>query len=331
MSMALSIYIAKTTKAFSKFDVCATMRDILGPDSIDRITSIDALEGDKRVFIITFWRVPRVVQFHDEYTTPTDTIHGVTMPWWLEQLDPYGIFKDGNFPAPHFLRNSKNFTDAELDELGIGGAGEFVYVQLPTNEGTEFHWQMYRNGTYYMPDMSYYNKPHMEPLASVGSPRYQDARITNITRVPPRREDLNRWRDFYLEYPKTWPNDLTDEERAHLEEDYVRLVPPKSRWTPECGRDPTNLAEEQERLERLEQMESTLPKRMHATRKDEPFDEALTLDDLHLPGLTRSISLAPDIPQRESAWTPYPAHERMYFEDSKWMNGIYKWNYRSFD
>jgi hypothetical protein len=167
----LPIYIIKATKAHSMTDISTILCDILGPEAIDRILSIDGLENDMRIFIIAFWRVPLLNQFHDDYTVPTDTLHGVTMPWWLERLDTYGIFRDGNFPAPHFLRNSKNLTDAELILLGIGGPGEFIYVQLPTDVGREFYWEMFRDGTYYMPDMSYYNKPHMEPLSSVGSPR----------------------------------------------------------------------------------------------------------------------------------------------------------------
>jgi hypothetical protein len=315
--MASPIYIIKATKAHSKEDVCTILREILGPDAIDRILSIDGPET--RVFVIAFWRVPLVNLLHEEYTVPTDTIHGVTMPWFLELLDPYGIFRDGNFPAPHFLRNSKNLIDAELNELGIGGPGEFVYVQLPTDEGRESHWEMYRDGTYYMPDMTYYNRPHMEPLSSEGSPRCPEPPATTI---PARSSAFHRWRDFYLEYPKTWPKDLTTDEREKLEEDYARLVTPKSRWSPECGRDPTNLAEEQERLEKIEQMESTLPKRMHATRDP----GTMTLDDL-VPGLTRSVS---EIPQRESAWSPFPAQERLYNADHKWMSGTYIWNYRSF-
>lgn len=318
--MASPIYIIKATKAHSKADVCTILRDILGPDSIDRFLSIDGLENDKRIFVIAFWRVPLVNQLHDDYSVPTDTIHGVTMPWFLELLDPYGIFRDGNFPAPHFLRNSKNLIDDELNELGIGGPGEFVYVQLPTDEGKELHWEMYRDGTYYMPDMTYYNTPHMEPLSAVGSPRCPEPPTSTI---PARSSEFHRWRDFYLEYPKTWPKDLTPEEREILEEDYARLVPPKSRWSPECGRDPTNMAEEQERLEK---MEATLPKRMHSMHSTREF-ETMTLDDL-VPGLTRSVS---ELPQRESAWSPFPARERMYFTDDRWMNGIYKWNYRSFD
>ena len=309
--MAIPIYIIKATKAHSKADVCTILRDILGPDSIDRFLSIDGLENDKRVFVIAFWRVPLVNEFHEAYTEPGDTLYGKTMPWVIEQLDPYGIFRDGNFPAPHFLRNSKNLIDDELNELGIGGPGEFVYVQLPTDEGKELHWEMYRDGTYYMPDMTYYNNPHMEPLSAVGSPR---CTMETPTKLPARSSAFHRWRDFYLEYPKTWPKDLTTEEREILEEDYARLVPHKSRWSPECGRDPTNLAEQQERLERIEM-------------NKERFD-TMTLDDLPKTGITRSVS---EIPQRESAWSPLPAHERIYFTDHKWMSGIYKWNYRSFD
>lgn len=264
----MAIYIIKTTKAHSKADVSTILRSILGEESIDRILSIDGLE--KRVFVIAFWRVPLVNQFHEDYSVPTDTLHGKTMPWWIELLDPYGIFRDGNFPAPHFLRNSKNLTDQELDELGIGGPGEFVYVQLPTDEGRELHWEMYRDGTYYMPDMSYYNRPHMEPLSAVGSPRP----IFSPTPFIPTSSDFTRWRDFYLEYPKTWPKDLTTEERERLEQDYARLVPPKSLWTPECGRDPTNLAEQAE---------------AEAMQEREMNFETMTLDDLQ-PGFTRSIT-----------------------------------------
>ena len=264
--MALPIYIIKTTKAHSKTDVSTILRNILGEESIDRILSIDALE--KRIFVIAFWRVPLVNQFHDDYSVPTDTIHDKTMPWWLELLDPYGIFRDGHFPAPHFLRNSKNLTDQELDELGIGGPGEFVYIQLPTEEGRELHWEMFRDGTYYMPDMSYYNRPHMEPLSAVGSPRP----IFSPTPFIPRNSDFTRWRDFYLEHPKTWPKDLTEEEREILQIDYARLVPTKSLWTPECGRDPTNLAEQEREQERI----------------DKCF-ETMTRDDLHT-GLTRSVT-----------------------------------------
>ena len=159
-------------------------------------------------------------------------------------------------------------TDQELDELGIGGPGEFVYIQLPTEEGRELHWEMFRDGTYYMPDMSYYNRPHMEPLSAVGSPRP----IFSPTPFIPRNSDFTRWRDFYLEHPKTWPKDLTEEEREILQIDYARLVPTKSLWTPECGRDPTNLAEQEREQERI----------------DKCF-ETMTLDDLQT-GLTRSVT-----------------------------------------
>ena len=314
--MALPIYIIKTTKAYSKSDVCTILLDILGPDAIDRFLSIDAL-GEKRVFIIAFWRVPLVNQFHNEYIAPGDILHGKTLPWVLEQLDPYGIFRDGHFPAPHFLRNTKNLTDVELDELGIGGPGEFVYVQLPTND-YEFHWEMYRDGTYYMPDMTYYNKAHLEPLSVVGSPRWTSAPRPT---PPPRYENFNRWRDFYLEHPETWPKDLTPDERAFLEEDFARLPPPKSPWRPECGRDPTNLAEEQIRLE--------------VPRLYDQYTRELTLDDLPKPGLTRAISVAdPDtsLPTREGDWSAYPAHERLFITDEfKLTTAKYKWNYRSFD
>jgi hypothetical protein len=67
---------------------------------------------------------------------------------------------------------------------------------------------------------------------------------------------------------------LTTEERERLEQDYARLVPPKSLWTPECGRDPTNLAEQAE---------------AEAMQEREMNFETMTLDDLQ-PGFTRSIT-----------------------------------------
>jgi hypothetical protein len=65
---------------------------------------------------------------------------------------------------------------------------------------------------------------------------------------------------------------LTEEEREILQIDYARLVPTKSLWTPECGRDPTNLAEQEREQERI----------------DKCF-ETMTLDDLQT-GLTRSVT-----------------------------------------
>jgi len=341
LTMASPIYIVKTTKAYAKTDVCKTIYDILGPDAIDRILSIDGVESELRVFIIAFWRIPLVNQFHNEYTEPGDILNGAKLPWALELLNPYGIFSDGHYPAPHFLRNSHNLNDAELEELGIGGAGEFIYVQLPTNEGTEFHWEMYRSGTYYMPDMSYYNTPHLEPLTAVNSPRIPPIQSKSVAKDF-NLTDFTRWRDFYIEHPKTWPKDLTEVERASLEETYARIAH-KSPWTPQCGRDPTNLAEEHMREAK------PIPQRMIT----EPFHDGLarqvtdqeghetwmathtelTIDDLPRCGLTRSCSVAPDIPIRsECAFGVYPCEERTYMtDDYRIIRGSYKWNFRSFD
>ena len=326
--MSYPIYIIKTTKAHAKTGICKLLRDILGPDAIDRILSIDGVESNLRVFVVVLWRVPLVSQFHNEYTEPGDILHGNKLPWILEKLEPYGIFADGHFPAPHFLRNSHNLTDTELTELGIGGPGEFIYVQLPTNEGIEFHWQMYRSGTYYMPDMSYYNRPHIEPLTVVNSPRIDASIPSRVVTKVSELTDFTRWRDFYIEYPKTWPKDLTEEERAYLEETYALIVH-KSPWSPHCGRDPTNMAEEQIRLEALKQ---TIP--THDSWMADIPESELTIDDLPRCGLSRSFSVAspPDVPQRESSWSPYPAQVRSYItEDCRYMEGQYKWSFRQFD
>ena len=244
------IYIFKTTKDHAKEDIRRLFNDILGDDAIDRLLAIDALDCDLRIFIFVFWCVPMVNEFHKLYTEPGDTLYGKKLPGLLEKLDPYGIFRDGHFPAPHFLRNSKNLSDSELNQLGIGGPGEFVYVQLPTDDDKDLHWEMYRDGVYYMPDMSYYNKFHIDPLSATEKPLRPC--IPRIKSTDNTVYNFERWRDFYIEHPATWPKDLTVEERSNLEETYAS-VDMKSLWTPECGRDPTNLAEEQERLEAIYQ------------------------------------------------------------------------------
>ena len=313
------IYILKTTKAHAKEDVRRLFNDILGHDAIDRLLAIDGLVCDLRIYVFIFWCVPMVNEFHQLYTDPGDTLYGKKLPGVLEQLNPYGIFRDGHFPAPHFLRNSHNLSDSELDQLGIGGPGEFVYVQLPTDDDKDSHWEMYRDGTYYMPDMTYYNKHHLDPLSATDKPLKPCMPRIKIP-TDPNISDFKRWRDFYIEYPATWPKDLTDEERATLEETYAS-VDMKSRWSPECGRDPTNLAEQQERLENT----------------DLPIESVVTLGHLVneavMSPIERQFSMQPEItrsiPQREG--DPYPPHERMFFTNSQYMNGLYKWNYRKFD
>jgi len=232
-----TIYFIRTTSEFDKDLVRSILDKILGPDSLERILYI----GDSfRVFVVAFWRVPLVNLFHDSYSLPINSLHGNLLPWYLERIDPYAIFRDGNFPAPHFLRNSKNFTDSELDSLGIGGAAEFLYVQLPTSDGTLF-WEMFRDGIYYMPDLSFYNQPKLEPLQAVDCPS-----TPSLSPLPILHScgSFQRWRDFYLEHPSTWPKDLSDVERAALEKQYSRLFS-FGLWQPECGRDPTNLAQHQ--------------------------------------------------------------------------------------
>lgn len=288
------IYIFKTTKAHDKDDIRNLFNDILGNDAIDRLLSIDGLDCDLRIFIFVFWCVPLVNDFHQLYTEPGDTLYGKKLPGILEQLEPYGIFRDGHFPAPHFLRNSKNLSDSELHHLGIGGPGEFIYVQLPTDDDKDLHWEMYRDGVYYMPDMSYYNKYHLDPLSATDKPLRPCISIKHDTNDT--TSNFERWRDFYIEHPATWPKDLTHEERANLEESYAS-VDMKSLWTPECGRDPTNLAEEQERLEAIYQ-----PSAMDFYDHDviSPLERQFSA-----PAITRSI------------------------DDTH--SAKYKWNYRKFD
>jgi hypothetical protein len=295
------IYIFKTTKDHAKEDIRRLFNDILGDDAIDRLLAIDALDCDLRIFIFVFWCVPMVNEFHKLYTEPGDTLYGKKLPGLLEKLDPYGIFRDGHFPAPHFLRNSKNLSDSELNQLGIGGPGEFVYVQLPTDDDKDLHWEMYRDGVYYMPDMSYYNKFHIDPLSATEKPlRPCIPRIkTSVS-----NSGFERWRDFYIEHPATWPKDLTVEERSNLEETYAS-VDMKSLWTPECGRDPTNLAEEQERLEAIYQPTDY--------KLDLEFSNALR-EEVFSP-LERQISVP--VISRSCGDSPYEEK--------------YKWNYRKFN
>jgi hypothetical protein len=290
------IYIFKTSKAHAKEDIRRLFNDILGHDAIDRLLVIDGVDSDLRVFIFVFWCVPMVNEFHQLYTEPGDTLYGKKLPGLLEQFEPYAIFRDGHFPAPHFLRNSKNLSDSELHQLGIGGPGEFIYVQLPTDEDKDLHWEMYRDGVYYMPDMSYYNKYHLDPLSATDKPLRPSISIkcTGTTNY-----NFERWRDFYIEHPATWPKDLTDEERANLEETYAS-VDMKSRWTPECGRDPTNMAEEQERLEAIFQPTD--------------FTDNISYDIEYSP-LERQFS----------------AHDITRSIDSHHTNAKYIWHYRKFD
>jgi len=343
------IYIFKTTKAHAKEDVRKLFINILGNDAIDRLLVIDGVDCDLRVFVIVFWGIPKVNEFHQLYTEPGDTLYGKKLPGVLEQLDPYGIFRDGHFPAPHFLRNSKNLTDDELYQLGIGGGGEFIYVQLPTDEDKDLHWEMYRDGVYYMPDMSYYNKYHLDPLSVTDKPlRPSIPRIKTTT--DHKFSNFERWRDFYIEHPATWPKDLTHEERANLEETYASLDM-KCRWTPECGRDPTNLAEEQERLEAVYQpsiyqpppdyteflatelSEIKLRYDTEVERAKAALPEGFVCPQLPLerqmtePYITTDISRS--IPQREGE--SFPAQERIFFDRSQYSIGKYKWNYRKFD
>lgn len=286
------IYIIKTTKAHEKEDVWKILYDILGSESIDRLLSIDGVESDLRVLVVLFWRVPSVNLFHGTISQPTHYLLGKEIPWTIEPLDPYPIFKNGNFPAPHFLRNSKNLNDNELEVLGIGGPAEFVYINLPKVDGTETHWEMYRSGKYYMPDMSYYNKPHMEPLTAVDKPSFTcDTPVDEPPdEWPAVFEDLKRWRDFYLEYPKSWPKDLNEDERIRLEARVARLHNdvPVSPWTPESGRDPTNFAENQIRELDSERLHNQSPSR-HLTDhgswdyQDNLPQSALTFNDEYTP------------------------------------------------
>jgi len=367
------IYILRSTKTgASVIRFIDLLHGILGTDSIDRILWIDARETDLRVYIVAFWRVPLVNQFHDYYAGAGDTLHGITLPGLLERLDPYGIFKDGNFPAPHFLRNSKNLSDAVLDELGIGGPGEFIYTQLPTIKGTPHYWQMFRDGTHYMPDMSFCDKPRLEPLAAVNRPDGLPGMpifSKSFADVHHRINEFQRWRDFYIEHKETWPEDLTEDERARLEDQYDRTVQSSSRWGPECGRDPTGLAEHHERLDREKEAYALLPRRAHATRSDTIYEEHEdgfgVKDDFlgparepgdfpnaprqrtepHLclenheeiakpPALSRQASV-PDEPnpikRPITTWSPYPAQNRTFYVDGKYINPKYTWNYRKFD
>jgi len=331
-----TIYFIKATKEHSKEDVRRILCDVLGGDSIDRLLSIDAPESEMRVFVVIFWRIPSVNDFHDIYTEPITTLMGQELPWTLERMDDYPIFKDGHYPAPHFLRNSKNLTDKELDELGIGGPGEFVYTQLPNDKGYDNHWEMYRDGTYYMPDLNYYETPRLEPLGAIDHPGKRPGppifkwfgdkhpRLTNIhlhipstwpsdltqeeralleERVKMEKEDVKcsvfkRWRDFYLEYPKTWPKDLTLDERGKLEQLHMEECT-HSPWSPECGRDPTNMIEEQERIETC------------------------------APRITRQITERQS--PRDWGESAFKSQERIYQTDNQIATGKYKWFYRSFD
>jgi hypothetical protein len=316
-----TLYIIKTTTERTKDDVRKILCDILGPDSIDRLLSIGA-EG-LYVFVVAFWRVPSVNLFHGTITEPTNYLLGKELPWTIERLDEYMIFKDGHYPAPHFLRNSKNLTNAELDQLGIGGPGEFVYINLPSDDNRDTYWEMYRDGTYYMPDMAYYNKPRMEPLSVIDRPASVPLRKEHDTLPELKESDcptnqFQRWRDFYIEHPSTWPKDLTEEERDTLEKLYHEEYKYKSPWTPECGRDPTNMAEQHERLR-------SLPMRMHA----EPCTD---YDQELCPQLSRSIT--DNVPKRElnsSQLTPFPAQARGYWVDNHLVYTKDKTVYRSFD
>ena len=405
------IYIIKTTKAHEKEDVRRILYEVLGTDSIDRLLSIDGVDCDKRVFVVSFWRIPSVNLFHDDFTESTNYLLGKEIPWPIEQMDKYRIFTDGHYPAPHFLRNSTNLSDEELDELGIGGLGEFIYTNLPRDEGCETHWEMYRCGVYYMPDMTYYNRPRLEPLAAIDRPpaiRHGPPTLyKSFADVNPKMEEydrwdgfmidkpdtwpkdlteeemaslevqckplevntsgLKRWRDFYIEHPKTWPTDLTEEERARLQERYDEEYIYKSPWTPECGRDPTNMAEQQENLEKLEKLKLTLPQRciteswpdISRQETDQPGFErwmasqdgtgpltincvpeqpvtrqqtAKSLDLIRQCGLERQVTGG--LPVRElnkSLLTPYPAHCRTFLVDYKFVSIKDKKVYRSFD
>jgi hypothetical protein len=353
-----TIYFIRATKDYSKDDVRTLLCRQFGEDSIDRLLSIDALEMNKRVFVVAFWRVPSVNLFHDSYKEPLS----LDLPWNVERIDPYLIFKDGHYPAPHFLRNSKNLTNEELDELGIGGAGEFIYINL---SGSDNHWEMFRDGTYYMPDMTYYNKPHMEPLTVVDRPtEYMSSFNTLVDKKLERwsqfilvekeswpkdlteeertllEEELkdkrvmapnsfNRWRDFYLEYPKTWPKDLSEDERMCLEKQYkmIHSASP-SPWRPECGRDPTNMAEQQERLE----SESYEEEKQERQEREELYEPDPTFAyEICRPSLERSISCAPTRELNSSLLTPFPSQERTFSVDNQLLCGKYKWDYREFD
>jgi len=319
-----TLYILKATTEYTKTDVRERLYDILGPDSIDRILSIGS-EG-LYVFVVAFWRVPSVNLFHGTIDQPTNYLLGKELPWTIEKLDDYLIFKDGHYPAPHFLRNSKNLTNAELDQLGIGGPGEFVYVNLPSDDNRDTYWEMYRDGTYYMPDMTYYNKPRMEPLSVIDRPvsvplREKHGTLPELKESDCPTNQFQRWRDFYIEHPKTWPKDLTEEERATLEKLYNEEYKYRSPWTPECGRDPTNMAEEQERRELLEVAEP------REEMYEPDSDYAL---EYHAPLLARSIS----VPTRElnsSQLTPFPAQSRGYWEGNRLLYTKDKIVYRSFD
>jgi hypothetical protein len=363
-------YFIKATKEHSKEDVYRILSNLLGVDSIDRLLSIDAPESEKRVFVVVFWRIPSVNEFHDTYTEPITTLMGQELPGALELMDDYPIFKDGHYPAPHFLRNSKNLTNEELDELGIGGPGEFVYTQLPNDKGYDNHWEMYRDGTYYMPDLKYYDKPRLEPLSAIDRPGkrpgppiffksfgYKNPRLNEFRRwskfhlhIPStwpsdltdeertlleeekaqlEKEELSkemkcsvfkRWRDFYLEYPKTWPKDLTVEERGKLEQllDEQRMEEcMQSPWTPECGRDPTNMVEERERMEARR-----IPKRSYA----EDWSGCS-------PRITRQVTECVSPVRELGTWgeSAFPSQERTYITDNQITTGKYKWVYRSFD
>ena len=316
-----TLYIIKSTTEQTKDDVRKILYDILGPDSIDRLISISCER--LYVFVVAFWRIPSVNLFHDTITEPTNYLLGKELPWTIERLDEYMIFKDGNYPAPHFLRNSKNLTNDELDELGIGGPGEFVYINLPSDEYQDTYWEMYRDGTYYMPDMTYYNRVRMEPLSVVDRPLHirndcVDMRELKEIQDKGSPNQFRRWRDFYIEYPSTWPKDLTDVERATLEKLYDEEYKYNSPWTPECGRDPTNMAEEQERRDLLQ----ATPMREEIY---EPPDYAL---EFHPPPLSRSIT---DVPTRDLYSLPFPAQSRGYWVDNHLVYTKDKTVYRKFD
>jgi len=269
------IYFIKATKVCSTDDVYKLLHRIFGEDSIDRLLSIDGKSN--RVFIVAFWRVPLVNQFHDVYTEPTDSIHGIQLPWSLELMDPYMIFSDGHYPAPHFLRNSKNLTDEELDDLGIGGPGEFIYTKLPKKEQCDSYWEMYRDGKFYMPDLSHYNQPRLEPLGAIDKPSMLPSFNRTLCSSIPRMIDFERWRDFYIEHPASWPKDLTHEERAQLEQEHASICIEKSHWMPECG-DPTAMVEKEEMLAQLPQRsitshnyEASLPQRTLTSHKYRSF------------------------------------------------------------
>jgi hypothetical protein len=80
-----TIYFIRATKDYSKEDVRTLLCRQFGEDSVDRLLSIDAIEMNKRVFVVALWRVPSVNLFHDSYKGPDS----LDLPWHLERIDPY--------------------------------------------------------------------------------------------------------------------------------------------------------------------------------------------------------------------------------------------------